>query len=256
MARPKRYLRNYLLDKRFQLKYAGLLIAVAALLSSILGFLLWRTSQSLVEQSKDAVAQGQKVVVLGQKLVEESQKVTKVVEMNLIKEYGDFPELLAELKKENAAKTETTLAEQQAGLQAQANALTEQSLELERQQQLLLWSLFGILSLLVVGVGFAGIIVTHRVAGPIFKMKRQMNDLVEDHWWVPKPLRPGDELVEFFEAFRRMVMRLREQRERELAVFDEMVDRVDFDEDELESLAKMREELSRVLDGEAPRQRA
>ena len=48
--RHKRQFKNYLLDRGFQLKYAGLLFAVAGVLSVVLGFLLWRTSQALVVQ--------------------------------------------------------------------------------------------------------------------------------------------------------------------------------------------------------------
>ena len=54
--RKQRRIRNYLLDRGYQLKYAGYLVAVAAVLSLFLGYLLWRTSQSLVEQRESPLA--------------------------------------------------------------------------------------------------------------------------------------------------------------------------------------------------------
>ena len=58
----RRKLRNFLLDRSFQLKYAGYLFGVAAILSAALGYLLWTTSRSLIEQSRKTVDQGQQVV--------------------------------------------------------------------------------------------------------------------------------------------------------------------------------------------------
>ena len=42
--RYKRKLSNFLLDRSFQLKYAGFLFGVAAVLSAGLGYLLWTTN--------------------------------------------------------------------------------------------------------------------------------------------------------------------------------------------------------------------
>ena len=67
--------------------------------------------------------------------------------------------------------------------------------------------------MLVIGVGLAGIVVTHRVAGPIYKMKKQLRDLRKGNYEIPAPLRKGDELVDFFEEFRRMVGELRRRQE-------------------------------------------
>ncbi|MFW5740656.1 MAG: hypothetical protein ACOC1F_09860, partial [Myxococcota bacterium] len=53
--RYKRSARNYLLDPRFQLKYTGLLVLIAILLSGVLGAQLWITSQAVIEQSQQAV---------------------------------------------------------------------------------------------------------------------------------------------------------------------------------------------------------
>jgi len=243
--RHKRQFKNYLLDRGFQLKYAGLLFAVAGVLSVVLGFLLWRTSQALVVQSREAVAKGQQVVLLGQQVAKESRKVSSVVEMNIVKDpfYADNPELLAAFK-EDAANKDAVVIEQQRLLQEQARALGQQSAELEERQRTMLVSLFGMLTLLVFAVGLVGIVVTHKVAGPIFKMTRQINQLGEGSWRLPAPLRQGDELVHFFGAFAKMVHNLRAQRERELDMLDQAQAALAGDGE----LSALRGELAKVLE--------
>ena len=221
----KRHLRNYLLDRSFQLKYAGILFAVTASLSLVLGALLWSPSGKLVAQGQAAVSRGQQVVQLGQKVVEESKKVSRVVEMSIVKYpiYADNPELLAVFQSDSKAKAKL-LAEQQAELEAQAQALSSQAAAMESGQRATLYTLFALLALLSLAVGFVGIVVTHKVAGPIFKMTRQLHDLRDGSLTVPSPLRKGDELMHFFEAFRETVTSLRERRERELALLDALAE--------------------------------
>ena len=49
--RGQRRLRNFLLDRHFQLKYSGYLVGVAVFLSATLGFFLWQTSRELITVS-------------------------------------------------------------------------------------------------------------------------------------------------------------------------------------------------------------
>jgi len=225
--RHKRQLRNYLLDKSFQLKYAGFIFGVAAVLSAALGALLWQTSQRLVGVSQTAVSQGQHVVELGRQVAKESEKVSQVVQMNLVEDpfYKDNPELLAAFESDNEKKN-ALLVEQQEALEAQAASLQQQSAEIEAGQQRMLITLFVLLLLLSVGVGLAGIVVTHKVAGPIYKMIRQIRDVEDGHWNMPSPLRKGDELTHFFTAFEEMVQALRDQREHEMGLMDQLKERL------------------------------
>ena len=191
--RHRRHIRNYLLDRSYQLKHAGYLVGVAAILSIGLGILLWQTSQTLVEESRAAVKQGQQVVAIGQDLAKESRKVTAVVQMTMEKAYGDDPELM-EIFKKDSAKQQAPLAERQKELEGQAASLGQRSAQLEKQQGIMLLTLIVVLSVLVIGIGLAGIVITHKVAGPIFKMTRQIRELGEGNWRIPAPLRKGDEL--------------------------------------------------------------
>jgi len=216
-GRHQRRLKNYLLDPHFQFKYTGYLMLIAVVLSVGLGALIWRTSNAVIAESLNAMHQGEEVVARGKEVVAESQKVSLVVQMNIIKDpvYSDNPALL-EAFKSDAARQDERLKEQQDRLVKQANGLKQQSADLARQQRVMLWTLCGALALLVVLIGAAGIIVTHRVAGPIFKMKLNLSKVAEGRLRVPTPLRKGDELVEFFEAYRTMVISLRERQEVEI----------------------------------------
>ena len=244
--RHKRHFRNYLLDRGYQLKYAGYLAGVAAVLSLGLGLLLWQTSKSLVAESREAVRQGEQMITLGQAVAKESRKVTAVVQMTMEKTYGDDPELL-ELFKKDSAKEDAPLKAQRAALEGQSAQLEQRSARLATQQSAMLYTLIGVLTLLVLGVGCAGIVVTHKVAGPIFKMTKQLEELGEGHWEVPRPLRKGDELVSFFGSFRTMVQRLRDRREHEIELLDATLESVEEDGVRAE-LKELRKEMAKVLD--------
>lgn len=73
---------------------------------------------------------------------------------------------------------------------------------LERGRMTILWVLIGTGLLLVVGLALYGLKMTHRVAGPLFKVSlylAKMRDGRFDKVW---NLRKGDQLVEFYEHFR------------------------------------------------------
>lgn len=249
MPAHKRKLKNFLLDPSFQLKYAGFISVVVALISVALGVILWDTSQSLVSQSREAVLQGQRGVELAQQVAAESRKVTEVVRMNIVKDpvYGDNPELL-EAFQADTKKQDAELDAQQRTLRAQAETLEAQAQSLEEQQQMLLLTLFAALFVLVIVVGLAGIVITHKVAGPVFKMTRQIRELGDGKWRVPAPLRKGDELGYFFEAFEHMVKSLRARQERELDKLDHAVAMLEKAGREVALLKELQAEMRDVID--------
>jgi len=250
-GRHQRRFRNYLLDSHFQLKYTGYLVGIALLFSVSLGLLIWRTSVAVIAQSHQAMHQGEQVVERGREVVTESQKVSEVVKMNIIKDpvYSDNPALLDAFKSD-ADKQDERLKAQQQALEGQATALREQAASLTDKQHIMLVTLVGALSLLVVLIGFAGIFVTHKVAGPIFKMKRQISDVGEGRLKIPGKLRKGDELVEFFETFETMVVNLRQRQEEEIAKLERAINSLEpkAEPGELEPLYQLRNEMKASLD--------
>ncbi|HEY2406366.1 MAG TPA: HAMP domain-containing protein [Polyangiaceae bacterium] len=250
-GRHQRRLRNYLLDSHFQLKYTSYLVAIAVLFSVSLGLIIWRTSVAVLAQSHQAVQQGEQVVARGREVVSESRKVSEVVKMNIIKDpvYSDNPALLDAFKSD-AQKQDERLNQQQAALEGQATALRDQAASLTSQQHALLVTLIAALLTLVVLIGVAGILVTHKVAGPIHKMKRQIRDVGEGHLRIPNKLRKGDELVHFFDAFETMVINLRGRQEVEISKLERAIQTLEpkAEPGELEPLYQLRTEMKAALD--------
>lgn len=250
-GRGQRRLRNYLLNSRFQLKYSGYLVAIALLFSACLGAILWRTSQDVVVQSQKAVHQGEQVVAQGREVLRESQKVSAVVQMNIVKDpvYSENPALL-EAFMADAAEQDARLVRQQRVLEDQSAALKRQAFELDRHQRTLLITLCIALGLLVVLIGLAGIVVTHKVAGPIYKMKRQLREVGSGRLSIPSPLRRGDELVDFFEAFDAMVRNLRRRQELEIEQLERAISSLEpkAEPGELDPLYRVRDEMKAALD--------
>ena len=263
-GRQQRRLRNFLLDKRFQLKYAGMLAGVALGLPVIFGIGLRITSDRLVEQNRDAVSQSQQLVKQGQEtvrrgkqVVDLSNKVNDVVAMNIKKAYGDEPEL-AKTFAEQTATDEKKFKEEQQLLEADAASLQKRAVELERQaaafeeqRKLLGLMLVVALLLFVVCIGLAGIVVTHKVAGPVFKMKRMFGQVGDGHFSVRERLRRGDEMQVFFEEFEKMLGRLRDIQGQDMTRIDESIARIEAEasSDAVATLKKLRAEMQVRRDG-------
>src|SRR5262249_9027573 len=124
------------------------------------------------------------------------------------------------------------------------------------KQREILWGLVAVLALLVFGIGVAGIMFTHKIAGPIFKMKRLLREVGEGKLVVREKLRKGDELQHFFEAFEKMVEDLRKHQKAEIAKVDEIVkvfesaarDEAKGDTSGLEQLKRLRREMQDQLE--------
>jgi nitrogen fixation/metabolism regulation signal transduction histidine kinase len=271
-GRHHRSARNYLLDRNFQLKYTAFLVGIALALSVALGLILWRTSSKVIEQSQRAVEQGRETVKQGQETIDrgkqvlvQSRRVSQVVAMNIAKEYKDDPEL-AKTFNESAAKDEAKLKEEQDRLERDAAFLASRATELEAQakavaaqQNTLLIGLVAGLGLLVICVGLAGIVFTHKVAGPIFKMKRLLREVGEGKLVIREKLRKGDELQHFFETFEKMVNDLRGRQTAEISKVDRILERLvdaprshrgmrEVDDDGVELLKQLRREMQDQLD--------
>jgi methyl-accepting chemotaxis protein len=216
----KRRLRNYLLDSRFQLKYAGFLVAVAVAIAAVMGVVLYQSTRAVVEGSSA--------------LVEESRKVSDVSRMN-VKDLASDADLQAAFARESEAH-DRVIADQQRAL-------------LQRQKGMLV-SLVGGLALMVVAIGLFGIYFTHKVAGPVFKMKRLLRRVGEGNLVVEEQLRKKDELQDFFDAFTRMVGQLRDIEAAQLRQVEEALAGLKGDDAARarEALEKLRDAMKRAVD--------
>jgi nitrogen fixation/metabolism regulation signal transduction histidine kinase len=104
---------------------------------------------------------------------------------------------------------------------------------------------------MVVLIGLLGIYFTHKVAGPVYKMKRLLAQVGHGNLHVESRLRKGDELRDFFDAFTQMVAGLRGIEEVQLAEIERAIAALEGGgkEDAAASLARVREAMKQSLAG-------
>jgi methyl-accepting chemotaxis protein len=223
--RGQRRIKNLLLDRHFQLKYSGYLVGIALFLSGSLGVILWQMGRELIVQSRSSVQLGEDIVERGKNLLAESEKVNAVVRMSIVEAYTDDPALL-EVFQGEATERDVALAQSQKQLEHNRESLREQSRLIERGYVFFGAVIASALLLLVLGVGLAGVVVTHKVAGPVFKMKRLLRELGRGHFSVVARLRKGDELKDFFDAFNQAADELRRRQEDEIQQIDAVLEQL------------------------------
>jgi methyl-accepting chemotaxis protein len=209
-GRHQRSAKNYLIDKRFQLKYTGFIVGMALVISIILGAFLVSTSSSVVEESK---------------------KVSQVATKNITDDpaYADNPELLKSFK----------------------DAADEQDRTMVARQRNMLVSILGGLTLLVLFIGLLGIYFTHKVAGPIYKMKLLLRQVGQGKLNFRGGLRKGDELQDFFEAFAEMTASLKDRQAKEIELLEagiEAAKTAGASPESLEKIVTVRDEMKRALE--------
>lgn len=201
-GRQNRRLKNFLLDARFQLKFAAYFVAMTLVVAGLLGVFLARTTGSLFLQMNSAVESRQKAAETSKELG------TCTLNSDLAKNMED-PEFIGRLAEKSKAIDDAFEAERQAVVQQRA--------ELERQQRMTLYALIGFLGGFIVLVAIGAIVITHRIVGPLFRIKRMAREVAGGMIRPPSyGLRPGDELQDVFEVMAAMVKELRERTESDL----------------------------------------
>ncbi len=82
----------------------------------------------------------------------------------------------------------------------------------------------GGIAVLALALGATGIVVTHRLVGPAYRLKRLLRHVREGHIQIEGSLRKHDELQDVFEAFQQMVTSLREAREQDIGEIERVLD--------------------------------
>lgn len=276
----KRSARNYLLDTHFQLKYTGFLMGIAVALSLLLGALLWRASDEVLAQARDTAEQNKETVRQGQATVEQSQAtvargkqniklsddLNKLVSSTMEACYPGEESMLESYKKSTAEndaalkKDQDQLERDKAQNEEHKKALEEQAKKVEADVARLHDNLgklrlgfMAALAALVLAIGVAGIVFTHKIAGPIFKMKRLFRQVGEGKLVLREKLRKGDELQHFFESFESMVNQLRAKQRQAIEDLDAALAQLEADgkadSEAAASLAQLRERLVEQVEG-------
>lgn len=196
---PKRQLRNLLLEPRFQLKFTGYVLGGALVVALLLGAFLVRSAQAVLHEAQAAVdARAQ--------AAETSRALSSAALNNELLQRLTDPAFAAQLEKK-AQEIDAAFEREKASIEAQRH-------ELVRRQHLTWLALGACLAGFLVLAAAASIVASHRVAGPLYRL-RLLVEQVEGGALVPPSngLRDGDELQDLFEAGRRMVLTLRERQE-------------------------------------------
>jgi hypothetical protein len=185
MARQRRQLRNYLLDRKVQLKFTVIMVTLSALLTGALGF-FWYS---------------------------EVRKASSVIRVNAMATLGD------------------TATEQ-----------LDKRLAAEDRVRLLILVGFAVLFALVIA-GY-GIIVTHKLAGPLFKIGRHIADIENNRLYKLWDLRKGDQLQEFFTGFKAMHTALRGRVEADMLVLNRLISAIERGDVPTDELPRLKELLA------------
>jgi nitrogen fixation/metabolism regulation signal transduction histidine kinase len=232
----KRSIKNYMLEPKFQLKWTGYLLLVAVVVSGLLGTFLLRTSSEVTTQSQKTISQGEK-------LLEENRANNELVKVQMQTQYADAPELAGSFNAK-AAELDKQLEDQHKQLEAQGQTTRD-------QQRTMVLSLVGGLTFLVVVIGIVGIYITHKIVGPIYKMKlllRQVGDGKLNFYGAP---RKGDELKDLFEVFSATVEKLKARQAGEVKELTEAMEeakKTGASDASIEKIAKVRDEMKAALE--------
>lgn len=113
---------------------------------------------------------------------------------------------------------------------AQATALLSPGPEVralvEKSDRLLLAAFGGIALLLAAALGLLGVVITHRVAGPVFVMGHYLSVLAEGRFPRMRTLRRSDELKAFFRTFIQSVELMKVREARHAMVLEDAVARM------------------------------
>ncbi|MBN2529523.1 MAG: hypothetical protein JXR76_24255 [Deltaproteobacteria bacterium] len=151
----KRQIRNFLIDRKFQMAWVLRVAVVVTIIVSVMGYFLYGTLQESIELTNAQILSTASMTQQAQQAIVEKGAKDKVF-------------------------TGVVLA--------------------------------GTLAGLVVLLSLMTIVVTHKVAGPAYKIKRLLSAVDANHLQLFEQLRRGDELHDVFREFTDMLRRLRESR--------------------------------------------
>jgi len=120
----------------------------------------------------------------------------------------------------------------------------------QKADRAVLVAIFGGIGVLALALAFTGIIVTHRLVGPAYKLKLLFRRVADGNIKIEGGLRKHDELHDVFESFQRMVNNLRADRQRDIIELESAIEIASKAgaADLAASLRAMRERLQKSLD--------
>jgi nitrogen fixation/metabolism regulation signal transduction histidine kinase len=204
MSRPRQS-RQYLLDPRFQLKWTSYLVIVVLAVMTGLGVLIGRIATRTSDVAQIAVSQAEKAF--------NESKTNNILARGMAElaapDNPDFVSLFNDSLTKVDKKQEKNLDEVR---------LLQQKIVRDRRNLKLLLGGTGIA--LLVMLTLMGIVITHRIVGPVHKLKRLLRKVSTGRLVVDERLRRGDELEDLFETFLQMTYSLAAMQNARVATLD------------------------------------
>lgn len=188
-ARSKK---SYLLDPRFQLKWTSYLVLVVVLVMTGLGVVIGRSAGRTSDTAELAVKQAEKAFAESRTnsiLARTSAQLAGDPTLNTLMDEG-----IADLDAQSAKNLADVRSQQQ---------------DIARERRNLQLTLGGAGIALVLLLSVMGIVITHRIVGPVHKMKKLLRRVSTGRLAIEERLRSGDELEDLFDAFLQMTYSLR-----------------------------------------------
>ena len=88
----------------------------------------------------------------------------------------------------------------------------------------ILYYLSGFILAVVLSLVIWGVLITHRIAGPIFIISRYVDQVTNGEYPDPRPLRKKDELHDFFVKFNDMLTAIKEREKDDVASLNKVMD--------------------------------
>ena len=170
MAKHRRFMRNYLLDKKLQLRYIGFVTVLSLVICAILGYFIWY----------------------------QRSYATKIIIETL--QAADWIE---------------------PGLKDQITST------LEGSDMTMLFKMAAVCFGLILVLSAFLVVMTHKVAGPLYKVGMYFERIKEGKLPEVRDLRKGDEFQEFFRHFKKMCETVRGRAQADVDAYDRFLAAVD-----------------------------
>jgi nitrogen fixation/metabolism regulation signal transduction histidine kinase len=123
--------------------------------------------------------------------------------------------------------------------------------EAESYDRNLLLAIIGGIAVLGLALGVTGVLVTHRVVGPAYKMKLLFQHVRDGHLTLKGRLRKGDELQDVFLVFEEMIEALRGRQREEIVLLESALQRAresGASEESLRDLETLKTRMEKALE--------
>lgn len=230
MAHARRK-QSYLIDPRFQLKWTSYLVVVVVLVMAGLGVVIAQTAGRASDTAQLAVKQAEKAF-------EESRSNSILARRSVQLAGGDDPNLTKVM--------EESLAEVDAQSEKNLADVRARQADIARDRRNLQLTLAAAGIALIVLLSAMGIVITHRIVGPVHKIKRLLRRVSTGRLAIEERLRRGDELEDLFDAFLQMTYSLRAIQAARLKTLDATLRRAEAtgaEEEVLEGLRALRAQM-------------